>query len=84
MRNGPSSLNYWGRHSNAPSQGGDHDWRQYQRSKRLPVPNRRFTLAGLFCLVGGAASKGSKRPLIARYAGNLGAIRVTCSHAMPV
>jgi len=29
MRNGPSYWkDNWGRHSNAPSQGGDDDWRQ--------------------------------------------------------
>jgi hypothetical protein len=32
-RNGPSPLKNWGRHSNAPSQGGDDDRRRYQRAK---------------------------------------------------
>jgi hypothetical protein len=33
LRNGPSPLENWGRHSNAPRQGGDDDGRRYQRAK---------------------------------------------------
>src|SRR3954447_16376483 len=44
----------WGRHSNAPSQGGDRDRRQYQCARLLPVPNALegrpagFTLGAFF------------------------------------
>src|SRR5215216_1599537 len=57
------SQQNWSRHSNAPSQGGDDDRRQYQRAKLLPVPSRRFTLAGHYPKRNGPSSGASEAVL---------------------